>query len=48
VRSAPHRGPIGPLDEAAADDPERWAMTYRALVRKRAVATAAEAIPAGS
>jgi glycine dehydrogenase subunit 2 len=36
VRSAPHRGPVGPLDEAAADDPERWAMTYRALVRKRA------------
>ncbi|HVA86357.1 MAG TPA: aminomethyl-transferring glycine dehydrogenase subunit GcvPB [Candidatus Saccharimonadales bacterium] len=34
VRSAPHAGPIGPLDEAAADDPARWAMTWRALQRK--------------
>jgi glycine dehydrogenase subunit 2 len=34
VRSAPHRGVIGPLDESAADDPERWAMTARALARK--------------
>ena len=34
VRSAPHDGPIGPLDEAAADDPEPWAMTARALERK--------------
>ncbi len=38
VRTAPHRGPIGPLDEAAADDPARWAMTWRALVRKRGAA----------
>jgi glycine dehydrogenase subunit 2 len=34
VRSAPHRGPIAPLDEAAADDPDRWAMTARAMRRK--------------
>ena len=40
VRSAPHRGPVGILDEHAADDPERWAMTWRALVRKRAGAPA--------
>jgi glycine dehydrogenase subunit 2 len=40
VRGAPHRGPIGILDEHAADDPERWAMTWRALVRKRAAVTA--------
>ncbi len=36
VRGAPHRGPIGILDEHAADDPDRWAMTWRALSRKRA------------
>jgi glycine dehydrogenase subunit 2 len=41
VRSAPHRGPIAILDEHAADDPERWAMTWRALVRKRAAAAPA-------
>ena len=40
VRSAPHRGPIGPLDEDAADDPERWAMTARALARKRGLSSA--------
>src|SRR5439155_14037936 len=40
VRSAPHRGPIEILGEHAADDPERWAMTYRALVRKRAAVSA--------
>jgi len=40
VRTAPHRGPIAILDEAAADDPERWAMTWRALVRKRAMSPA--------
>lgn len=35
VRTAPHRAPIGPLDEAAANDPDRWAMTYRALQERR-------------
>jgi glycine dehydrogenase subunit 2 len=40
VRGAPNRGPIGILDEHAADDPARWAMTWRALVRKRAAVTA--------
>ena len=34
VRTAPHRGPIGVLDEHAADDPERWAMTWRSWQRK--------------
>jgi glycine dehydrogenase subunit 2 len=38
VRGAPHRGPIGVLDEEAADDPARWAMTARALARKRGAA----------
>ena len=39
VRTAPHRGPIAILDEDAADDPERWAMTWRALQRKRGAPT---------
>jgi glycine dehydrogenase subunit 2 len=34
VREAPHRAALGPLDEAAANDPERWALTHRALRRK--------------
>jgi glycine dehydrogenase subunit 2 len=34
VRSAPHRTAVGPLDEAAANDPDRWALTHRALRRK--------------
>ena len=34
VRGAPHRTAVGPLDEAAANDPERWALTHRALRRK--------------
>jgi glycine dehydrogenase subunit 2 len=52
VRTAPHRGPIGVLDEEAADDPARWAMTWRALVRKRRAAAETGAsetwVPAGS
>lgn len=35
VRSAPHRAAIGPLDEAAAIDPERWALTHRAWRRRQ-------------
>jgi len=35
IRTAPHRAPIGPLDEAAANDPERWAMTWRTLRERR-------------
>jgi glycine dehydrogenase subunit 2 len=34
VRGAPHRTAVGALDEAAASDPERWALTHRALRRK--------------
>jgi glycine dehydrogenase subunit 2 len=47
VRGAPHRGPVGVLDEHAADDPDRWAMTWRALARKRHAASEA-ASTAGS
>ncbi len=35
VRTAPHRAAVGKLDERAADDPERWAFTWRAWARKR-------------
>ena len=38
VRSSPHLAPIPVLDEAAADDPARWAMTWRALRRKNPAA----------
>ncbi len=34
VLTAPHRSTISRIDESALDDPERWAMTYRAYVRK--------------
>jgi glycine dehydrogenase subunit 2 len=36
VRTAPHRASVPRLDEAAADDPARWAFTERAWRRKRA------------
>jgi glycine dehydrogenase subunit 2 len=35
VRRAPHAGPVHRIDEAAVDDPDRWAMTWRAHHRKR-------------
>jgi glycine dehydrogenase subunit 2 len=35
VRSAPHRSTISRMDPAPFDDPERWAMTWRAYLRKR-------------
>jgi glycine dehydrogenase subunit 2 len=34
VNAAPHRASVRPLDEAAADDPQRWAFTWRAWQRK--------------
>lgn len=35
VKSAPHQSSISKLDEAALDDSDRWAMTWKAFVRKR-------------
>jgi glycine dehydrogenase subunit 2 len=35
VRAAPERGPIHRVDEASLNDPERWALTWRAHVRRR-------------
>ena len=34
VRSAPHRSTIHQIDHAWLDDPERWAVTWRAYLRK--------------
>ncbi len=34
VRSAPHRSTIHRIDHAWLDDPERWAVTWRAYLRK--------------
>ena len=36
VKSAPHRQPIAQIDGSGLDDPERWAMTWRAWRRKQA------------
>ena len=36
VREAPQRASVPRVDEAAADDPDRWAFTWRAWQRKRA------------
>jgi glycine dehydrogenase subunit 2 len=36
VRSAPHNHPAGRIDGAPLEDPSRWAMTWRAHLKKRA------------
>ena len=36
VKTAPHRGSVKRVDEHAADDPARWAFTWRAWQRKHA------------
>ena len=35
VRTSPHNQPIHRIDAAACEDPARWAMTWRAALRKR-------------
>ena len=35
VKTAPHNQPIHRLDMESLEDPKRWAMTWRAFVRKR-------------
>jgi glycine dehydrogenase subunit 2 len=37
VKTAPHSGAVNRIDEAAVDDPERWAMTWSAYQRKRKI-----------
>jgi len=35
VKTAPHNSTIHRIDIDALDDPQRWAMTWRAYLRKR-------------
>jgi glycine dehydrogenase subunit 2 len=35
VKASPHRSTVHQLDQAPHDDPERWALTWRAYQRKR-------------
>lgn len=35
VKTAPHRSVVHKIDEAPLDDPERWAVTWRAYLRKQ-------------
>jgi glycine dehydrogenase subunit 2 len=39
VRTSPHRSTVHQIDAGALDDPERWALTWRAHGRKNAAAT---------
>jgi glycine dehydrogenase subunit 2 len=53
VLSSPHRSTVHQLDQAPHDDPERWALTWRARLRKghgagTAAAPAVEAEASGS
>ena len=51
VKTAPHRQPIAQVDGSGLDDPARWAMTWRAHVRKtaaRADESAAARTPEGA
>ena len=34
MRTAPHNQPIRQIDGAPLEDPARWAMTWRAYLRK--------------
>ena len=36
IENAPHHSPIGRVDDAVFDDPDRWAITWRAYRRKLA------------
>ncbi len=37
VKSAPHNHPIHQIDGSALNDPDKWATTWRAYVRKHGV-----------
>ena len=45
VRTAPHNQPIHQMKYDSLEDPRRWAMTWRAWVRKRAQAASAASTP---
>jgi glycine dehydrogenase subunit 2 len=34
VKSAPHRSVVHRIDESSFDDPKKWAVTWRAYVKK--------------
>jgi glycine dehydrogenase subunit 2 len=34
VKSAPHRSVVRKMDESCMDDPKRWAITWRAYLKK--------------
>jgi len=34
VKTAPHRSVVHHIDESWMDDPERWAVTWRAYLKK--------------
>ena len=37
VKTAPHNSTIHTIDHSSLDDPDRWAITWRAYQRKQAV-----------
>ena len=41
VLTAPHRSTVHQMDQSVRDDPERWALTWRAYVRKHGLRKAA-------
>jgi glycine dehydrogenase subunit 2 len=41
VIDSPHRSTVHKMDQAPHDDPERWALTWRAYIRKRTAQAAA-------
>jgi glycine dehydrogenase subunit 2 len=43
IRSSPHRSTVHQIDPEPLDDPARWAITWRAWVRKGGRATAGAA-----
>jgi glycine dehydrogenase subunit 2 len=48
VKSAPHNQPIRQVKTEALEDPQRWAMTWRAYLRKHRAGAAAKPLTAGA
>ena len=47
VRSSPHRSTVHQIDAGALDDPERWALTWRARQRKQAASAVEPGVTSG-
>ena len=47
VRSSPHRSTVHQIDAGALDDPERWALTWRARQRKQAASPVEPGVTSG-